>query len=214
MQGKTEALLIPGPLGNLEAEVFIPSAPSSYLFVMCHPHPLFQGSMDNKVVTTIIRAMNELNCVTLRFNYRGVGQSAGSYGEGSGEIADTLAVVTYLRSRFLAQTHLLLGGFSFGGYVAYHAAIQTAPEALLLCAPSVVHGDLNTDIEPQGRMLIIQGAQDEIVPAALVYEWLKTRRHSFTLQQLRETSHFFHGKLMLLRTLSQNFVREVMDAAL
>ena len=212
MQDNTESLSIPGPAGTIEAELSVPTTPRPCLFVMCHPHPLYQGSMDNKVVTSLVKTMNELNCVSLRFNYRGIGKSTGSYGAGLGEIEDTLAVIRYLRQRFNTDIPLVLGGFSFGGYIAYQVALLIAPKALILVSPSVVHGNLYTEQEPECPTLVVQGASDEIVPAPAVLDWLKTRKQSFTLHQLADTSHFFHGKLMPLRQLSQKFMLEILDA--
>lgn len=210
MQGKTEKLNISGPAGQLEAELFIPEGVSQGLFVMCHPHPLFQGNMDNKVVTTLVKSMAELQFTCLRFNYRGVGQSEGSYSEGEGETEDALSVIQYLQQRFKDHSRFVLGGFSFGGCVAYKAALKINPAALILISPGVTKININTQDEPQCPLLVIQGASDEVVPAQEVYDWLKTRKSNFTLQQLADTTHFFHGKLLNLRTLSQNFIKEAL----
>jgi uncharacterized protein len=209
MQGK-ERLLIPGPIGPLEAEIVVPTLGAPKLFVMCHPHPSYQGTMDNKVVTTLTRTMNELGFISARFNYRGVGQSIGNYDKGRGETEDTLAVITYLKNRFKEATQFVLGGFSFGGFVAYEAALQTAPNALILVAPSVLKLGANASAEPRCSLLVIQGDVDETIPAAEVYAWLKTRKEAYTIKETAGASHFFHGKLPELHDTAQEFIRKVL----
>ncbi len=120
-------VLINGPSGQLEARVagFKDSSEPTRVGIMCHPHPLHQGSMDNKVVTTVIRAWLNLGLATVRFNYRGVGKSAGSYGEGKGEIEDLKAIKKWVQEKAPAA-ELWLGGFSFGTYIATHVAAEQA----------------------------------------------------------------------------------------
>lgn len=205
MQGKTEQLIIPGPSGDLEAVLFTPQVAANKLFVMCHPHPLFQGTMDNKVVTTLTRAFAELGFMTLRFNYRGVGKSVGAYDHGVGEVQDTLAAIAYLQQRFGVPNTFVLGGFSFGGFVAYQTALQHLPNALILISPSIAK--LNADT-PQAYCptLVIQGDHDETIPAETVYAWLKTRKNDIIIKEIAGASHFFHGKLPDLRDIAQNFI--------
>ncbi len=213
MQGKTEKLMIPGPVGSLEAVLTIPHNATQKLWVMCHPHPLQQGTMDNKVVTTLTRTFENLGFITLRFNYRGVGQSNGAYAQGLGEIEDTLAVVAYLRQRFPQATTLMMGGFSFGGFIAYQSAIQLHPAALVLVAPAIYQFTTSSNIdsrhEPNCPTLVIFGDQDDIISAESIQAWLKTRKNSYTAQEISGASHFFHGKLLELRALVQNFVNEL-----
>ncbi len=126
-----ERVRIPGPAGDLEALLETPQAETGALpavrafAVVCHPHPLYGGTMDNKVVYTLARAFQQCGAPAIRFNYRGVGSSAGTYDEGRGETADALAVIAYGRKRW-PQAALWLGGFSFGGAVAVRAAGKSA----------------------------------------------------------------------------------------
>jgi len=127
-----ERLSLAGPAGPLQAlietavtEVEGPQ-PVSAFAVVCHPHPLYGGTMDNKVVYTVARALEQLGAPAIRFNFRGVGASAGSYDEGRGETADALAVIAYGRRRW-PHAALWLAGFSFGGAVAVGAAARAAP---------------------------------------------------------------------------------------
>lgn len=213
MQGK-EQLFIQGPAGQIEAALAIPDHPSQKFFVMCHPHPLYQGTMDNKVVTTMTRAMNDLGFISLRFNYRGVGQSSGAFDQGRGETEDALAVIRYMQKRFSDAT-FVLGGFSFGGFVAYQAALKITPKALILISPSIARAEFqenpNPELEPNCPTLVIQGDQDETIPAADVYAWLKTRKHDYQLCEIKGAVHFFHGKLTEVRAASQAFIKQVLS---
>ncbi|NCX93936.1 MAG: alpha/beta hydrolase, partial [Gammaproteobacteria bacterium] len=138
-------ILIPGPCGNIE--IAYQEGRGSKAFVMCHPHPLFQGNMDNKVVTTTCKAFQELGLATVRFNYRGVGMSEGSYGEGIGEGEDLKAVADWIQQAW-KPTELWLGGFSFGGYVAYRMANIIHAARLLTIGPAVVRLDFKPLPEP------------------------------------------------------------------
>ena len=136
-----EALTISGPAGALETLLEVPAAgaPVGGFAVVCHPHPLHGGTMQNKVVHTLARALQEAGIATLRFNFRGVGASAGSYDEGRGEIEDALAVIAYGRARWPGAA-LTLAGFSFGAQVALLAAPSSAPARLITVAPPVEPG--------------------------------------------------------------------------
>ena len=125
MNSQTQKTSCPGPAGALECALDAPAGAPVGLAVVCHPHPLFGGTMDNKVVQTVARALLALGWSTVRFNFRGVGQSAGSWDDGRGEVEDALAVVAQHR---VPDQPLLLAGFSFGGYVAAEAASRL-PEA-------------------------------------------------------------------------------------
>ena len=114
------SLVIDGPAGSLEALLEDPGADGRHFAVVCHPHPLHGGTMHNKVVHTLARALQEQGMPTLRFNYRGVGASAGAYDDGRGETEDALAVIAWGRRRW-PGAQLVLAGFSFGAFVASHA---------------------------------------------------------------------------------------------
>src|SRR5579864_2855767 len=135
---QAQRLALAGPAGALQALLETPrpeGEPAPHAFgVVCHPHPLHGGALDNKVVWTVSRAFQQLGAPTLRFNFRGVGASEGTYDEGRGETNDALAVIAYGRQRFPGAA-LWLGGFSFGGVVAVRAAEQAQPARLVLVAP-------------------------------------------------------------------------------
>ena len=204
------AVEIPGPAGTLEARLEDPlgeGAAHEVVGVVCHPHPLHGGTLQNKVVHTSARAMQEAGAATVRFNFRGVGRSAGRYADGEGEVEDALAVVEWTRRRFECDT-LWLAGFSFGAAVALRAATRGArPQRLITVAPPV--GRMLTDrpARPACDWLIVQGDRDELVDAAAVRAWAGAYAPPPELLVVRDAEHFFHGKLGELREALLGFLR-------
>jgi len=199
--------VIDGPAGALEARVEDPapaSAPGA-AGVVCHPHPLYGGTMQNKVVHTIARAMQELGVPTVRFNFRGVGSSAGSYDGGVGELEDALAVCDWARRRWPGAP-LLLAGFSFGAAVALEAASRVAPRALVTVAPPVGRIIVSEVARPDCPWLIVQGEQDELVDAATVRRWAAGFEPPPRLAMFAGAEHFFHGRLGELRAAVLDFL--------
>lgn len=166
--------------------------------VVCHPHPLHGGTLDNKVVYTVARAFMQLGAPAVRFNFRGVGASAGHYDEGRGETEDTLAVIAYGRRRW-PQAALWLGGFSFGGAVALLAAARARPQRLVVVAPGVTKIEVPVSAAPECPWLIVQGDADDVVPAPFVLEWAAGFRPAPALCVLPGAGHFFHGRTLELR---------------
>ena len=199
---RTERLTIAGPAGGLQALIETPAdgaAGAVRAFgVVCHPHPLYGGTMDNKVVWTVARAFQQLGAPAIRFNFRGVGASAGSYDEGHGETQDALAVIAFARERFPGR-ELWLGGFSFGGAVAVRAAGRAHPGRLVAVAPGITRIDVTHAAAPACPWLIVQGDADEVVPAQLVLEWAHRLKPAPTLRLLHGAEHFFHGRINELR---------------
>ena len=149
--------------------------------------------MHNKVVHTLARTYARRGMRTVRFNYRGVGNSAGSYADGIGETQDALAVVDWIMQRESASA-LHLAGFSFGGMVALRAALERLPASLVTVAPAVRFFD-GEFRPPECRWLVLQGEADEIVSAADVGQWVRSLSRTPTLQSFSEVGHFFHGAL-------------------
>ncbi len=163
-----------------------------------HPHSLYGGTMDNKVITTLVRACSALRIPSLRFNFRGVGQSAGIYDAGQGESEDMLYLVSlWLQGAPNAQ--LLFAGFSFGSYVTYLAAVKSHSALLLSLAPPVHHFDFTTDLEQPYPWIILQGDEDEVVSLQDVLNFSK--QYALPVIRMPNTGHFFHGKLLDLKTL-------------
>jgi uncharacterized protein len=201
-----EPLLIDGPVGVLEALLEDPqSSPPAAFGVICHPHPLHGGTMHNKVVHTLARACQERGMPTLRFNYRGVGASAGSYDEGRGEIQDALAVVAAGRARW-PDAALTLGGFSFGGTVSLCAAAAAAPARLISVAPAVGRASLASIARPACPWLIVQGEADEIIDVKQVQAFAERFVPPPQLLLLPGVGHFFHGRLNELRDAAITFL--------
>ena len=197
-----EKLMIPGPSGQLEAELSVPGGyvPGDPVAVVCHPHSLYGGSLRNKVVHILADTLTEMGLPTLRFNFRGVGKSEGQFDQGQGEQADLEAVVAWLQARYTGAS-LWLAGFSFGAFVAYRAHRIVKPEGLLLVAPPVnlfVFGAPEPMTMP---WVVIQGSEDEIVPAKEVENWVAAQPNTPEFHLMQDASHFFHGRLNDLRNL-------------
>jgi len=189
---------IDGPAGRLSVAVdTIEGLPSRGLAVVCHPHPLHGGTMDNKVVQTVARALAQRGWRTVRFDYRGVRESAGSYDEGRGETDDALAVIA--AHRVLGEP-LVLGGFSFGGFVAANAATKLPAgeqaQRLVLVGPSTANFTVPA-VPPE--TLVIHGEHDDVVPLAATLDW--ARPQALPVVVVPGAGHFFHGQLGLLKSL-------------
>jgi alpha/beta superfamily hydrolase len=199
MQATTQRSSVAGPAGALECAIVTPTddaaASGAGVAVLCHPHPQFGGTMDNKVVQTLARACVLLGYTAVRFNFRGIGGSEGTWDEGRGEVDDALAVIAAHRQ---PGRPLLLGGFSFGGHVAAAAAARLAGEQaaqrLALIAPAVVN--FPTPAVPEGTLLV-HGELDDVVPLQALLDWARPQQHPVTV--LTGAGHFFHGQLPLLR---------------
>lgn len=204
---RSEPVVITGPAGPLQGVVEQPvdAAPQA-VAVFCHPHPLYHGTMNNKVVHTLARAVVQLGQPAVRFNFRGVGESQGEYADGKGEAGDALAVVAWSRARW-PDAELWLGGFSFGAYVSLSIAAEAQPVRLLTVAPPLLRFDMSCLPLPRCPWLIIQGERDELVDAAAVEAWVKRLDPSPCLRLLPDTDHFFHGRLTLLRGIAAEFLQ-------
>jgi len=197
---RPESIAIAGPCGSLDAILEVPDGinPSSF-GVVCHPHPQQGGTMTNKVVHTLARTFNECGTPTLRFNYRGVGKSAGEYDAGVGETEDALAVIAWGRQRW-PDAQLWLAGFSFGGGVALRAALRTPVARLIMVAPAAARDPLPSTL-PECPWLVLQGEADEVIDPVQVTGWVRAipeaQRPDYQL--MSEAGHFFHGRLPELR---------------
>ena len=194
------AFLISGVVGELEILTACPTeaVAQSVTAVICHPHPLHGGSLQNKVVHTLARGFGELGARSVRFNFRGVGRSSGDYDHGMGETEDLLAVIAWARAR-RPRDRLWLAGFSFGAYVALRASVSFDVARLVLVAPPVNLYDFGALAMPACPLLVIQGSADEVVPAAQVLSWVESLAPPPELIYLEGVSHFFHGRLNDLR---------------
>ncbi len=194
-----ERLFIEGPVGPLEALLEHPAEPVPGLFaVCCHPHPLFGGTMQNKVVHALARAAMDCGASAIRFNFRGVGGSAGSYDDAVGETADALAVADWALAR-AGTGRLWALGFSFGSFVAYRLARERGAEALVTVAPPVQRFDFDTIERPVCPWLIVQGDADELVNHESVRRWTEELVPAPSMELFPGADHFFHGRISGLR---------------
>ena len=192
---KPERIAIPGPAGPLEAVLEEPANHQGARFgVVCHPHPLGGGTLDNKVVHTVARTMQEFGLPTLRFNFRGVGASPGTFDDGVGETDDAQAVIDWGRARW-PHAALWLAGFSFGAYVALRVSERRRPQRLITVAPPVQRFQFAALRVPDCPWLIVQGDEDEIVDCGAVAEWARSLSPPPQVAILHGASHFFHGRL-------------------
>ncbi|HKX94821.1 MAG TPA: alpha/beta fold hydrolase, partial [Methylibium sp.] len=192
MNAHTQRFEIAGPAGALACAQDEPASTPTALLVVCHPHPLHGGTMDNKVVQTIARAGLQLGWRVLRFNFRGVGGSAGAWDEGRGEVDDALAVIAAARAT-APGLPLMLAGFSFGGYVAAAAAARLAepPRRLALVAPSTQKQVVPAIAEPlRSDTVVIHGEDDEVVALAATLDWARPQGLPVTV--VAGVGHFFH----------------------
>ena len=184
-----------GTVGHIEGVAHVPTALPRAIAVVCHPLPTMGGTMENKVAVTLAKTFTELGCVALRFNFRGVGASAGEFTGGDGEMEDVLAVTEFARDQF-GELPLILSGFSFGGYVAARAAQILQPRHLILAAPAVGRFAMPP---VQANTLVIHGEHDDVVALADTLEW--ARPQHLPIVVLPQAEHYFHGRLTQLRSL-------------
>ena len=206
-------LMLDGPDGPLEVHVEWPDAAMPAMnatAIVCHPLPTGGGTKDNKVVTTAAKAFRELGMPSVRFNFRGTGQSAGSFDQGAGEVSDLMAVVQWVRAA-RPDAALWLAGFSFGSYVSLQSVGQSNPDYLVSIAPPAGRWNFDAITPPGMPWLVVQGTADELVDATAVKQWfdaLHAPRASFV--SMPDTSHFFHGKLIDLREAILSWARNAL----
>jgi uncharacterized protein len=193
MNSNTLRQTVAGPAGRIECAIDAPANPPRGTVVVCHPHPQHGGTMDNKVVQTLARAVMALGWSSVRFNFRGVGASQGAWDEGVGEIDDALAVI-----EAFGDAPFMLAGFSFGAYVASQAAQRlpegAKPQRLVLVGPSTQRQAMPN---VPADSVIIHGESDDVVPLAATLAW--ARPQALPVIVFPGVGHFFHGQLGLLK---------------
>lgn len=198
-----EKILIAGAAGAIEIAMhvsaeFTPRA----LAIVSHPHPLFGGTMDNKVITTISRAMFDAGAATYRYNFRGIGKSEGEHDHGRGETKDLLHVIAWARTRH-PDLPLWLAGFSFGGAVTLAASEQINVNEMVLVAPAFARMSHWQNVadggKPPASTLLIHGEADDTVPLADSLGWARPREIAVTV--VPNADHFFHLRLHIVKRL-------------
>ena len=193
MRAATRREHIAGPAGRIECAVDAPETAPRGIALIAHPHPLFGGALDNKVVQTLARALLERGYLALRPNFRGVGASEGAYDEGRGEVDDLAAVIAWAKREF-GDLPPALAGFSFGAAMQARLAQRVAPRRMLLVGVAVD----NFEVPPvPAGTLVIHGERDETVPLASVLDW--ARPQELPVLVVPGADHFFHRKLQVLR---------------
>ena len=210
MNSATESIGLKGPVGSLEGLCDVPAGmPIKGTAVICHPHPLFGGTMQNKVVQTLAKAFVQNGWRAVRFNFRGVGGSEGVYDEGRGELEDLMHVIAQSQTLALqgsapTGSALALAGFSFGAFVASQAVAQMADNPNLDKVVLVGTAASNFSVAPvpqelHEKTLLVHGEVDDTVPLSSVMDW--ARPQSLPVTVIPGVAHFFHGQLPLLRNL-------------
>ena len=219
MNSATQSISLNGPAGLLEGLCDVPDGMAiKGTAVICHPHPLFGGTMQNKVVQTLAKAFVQNGWRAIRFNFRGVGGSAGAYDEGRGEVDDLLQVIAQLHSLGQASqvpqsqmgNALALAGFSFGAFVTSHAVAQLASSPNLDKVVLVGTAASRFTVAPvppelHDKTLVVHGEVDDTVPLSSVMDW--ARPQSLPVTVIPGVEHFFHGQLPLLRKLVSRHLR-------
>ena len=214
MNSATQPIGLTGPAGALEGLCDVPEGtPIKGTAVICHPHPLFGGTMQNKVVQTLAKAFVQNGWCAVRFNFRGVGGSAGVYDEGRGELDDLMHVIAQSQALAQAQTAgpaLALAGFSFGAFVTSHAVAQLAnnpnlDKVVLVGTAASRFTVAPLPVELHEKTLVVHGEVDDTVPLSSVMDW--ARPQSLPVTVIPGVEHFFHGQLPLLRNLVSRHLR-------
>jgi len=198
MNAQTRKFFIPGTAGQIECAIDLPDGTPSGLALLAHPHPLFGGTMDNKVIQTLARTFVGLGYVTARMNFRGVGRTQGVHDEGRGETDDMAALLASLRKQYPGLP-LALGGFSFGTFVQsqlQQRLIEQGAPAERLVLVSVTAKKWAIDTVPENTILI-HGEQDDVVPLADVFDW--ARPQDLPVVVVTGANHLFDRKLHHIR---------------
>ena len=188
----------PGPVGDIEGLLDDPDVAPTAIAVVCHPHPLQGGAMQNKVAYMLARAFNDMGALSLRFNFRGVGKSAGQFDNGIGETGDALAAIDWLMAQHPGLP-LWLGGFSFGSFVALRAQSRRPVQRLVTVAPAVERFATSDIVPPACPWLLVQGDADDVVSPEKVLAWARGLAAPPRILEMAGAGHFFHGRLNELR---------------
>ena len=208
-------LALSGPAGAIEAMCGVPdpAVARPAVAVICHPHPLQGGTMHNKVVSMLERSLRELGLATVRFNFRGVGASAGVHDNGDGETLDLIAIGEWL-AVVRPGDALWLCGFSFGSLVAARAVRHLPAKCLISIAPPIgKYALFETLPPPPCPWLIVQGEDDDVVSPQAVFDFVANAADPPMLVRMPQTGHFFHRKLLDLRGAVKHAVRDFLPPA-
>lgn len=202
-----ERVLIEGVAGNIETVIDFPANPPRGVALVAHPHPLYGGSLDNKVTQTLARVFAEMDYAALRPNFRGVGASQGVHDAGLGETDDMMIVLDHAKTRF-GDIPVALAGFSFGAFVQTRVAKRIEPERMVLVGTSVSRSSPET---VPANTILIHGELDETVPLAEVLAWALPQELPVIV--IPGADHFFHRRLHIIRNIVSSMWRAPPDPA-
>lgn len=211
--GLLELLVSPSKLTNTNNDTLNNSSSEEIVAIICHPHPLHQGTMNNKVVYTTHSALSSLGCHTIRFNFRGVGKSTGVHDYGNGETADLITIINWIKA-LKPECKLILAGFSFGAFIALKASKVFDCLTLISIAPAVSNQNYQQELPLTCPWLILQGEDDEVIPPKMVFdlvnEFLETKlEYPLKLIKFPNVGHFFHGALTDLKAEITNYLTTI-----
>jgi len=211
--GSIESLSLEGEAGRLEALLNLGLPGAQYACVVCHPHPLFGGTMHNKVVFHAMKALNAFGFPVLRFNFRGVGSSAGEHDNGRGERADVKVALDYLAGRF--SVPIIFAGFSFGAAVGLRAAAPHPRVEALIALGIPLNADGReykyTFLESSNKpKLLLSGGNDEFASTAELEQVFASAAEPKRMVVIPNSDHFFTGHLDEMRTALSDWAREVL----
>ena len=201
---KANKFLIDGNVGPIEVQIDMPklsdsASPARGLAIVAHPHPLMGGTMDNKVAQTLAKTLSGLGYVAVRFNFRGVGQSAGVHDEGNGEVDDTLKVIDWARQTYATNDALVLAGFSFGTLVQSRVALRLQAQGEKIermVFVGTAAGKWAVEPVPQDT-IVIHGELDDVITLHDVFRWAEPQELPVTV--VAGADHFFHRRLHVIR---------------
>ncbi len=201
---KQTYLFLHGNVGKIELLVSpkkptIDSTAKNIIAIICHPHPLHAGTMDNKVVFTLHKAFSDYGCSTVRFNFRGVGRTEGVHDNGLGETDDLLTIVRWVKSTN-PNCEIILAGFSFGAFISFKASKIINCKLLVSVAPVIHHQNYQDYLPLSCPWLAITAEHDEIIPPQMIAGWMQANSVDVTLINISDCDHFFHGQLPVLKS--------------
>ena len=201
-----------GPTGKIECLAGHPTTDheTQAIGIICHPHPLFGGTMHNKVTHIIEKAFREMGLRTVRFNFRGVGESEGEFNDGIGESQDLIVISEWVKKLF-PNHDIWLAGFSFGSYVSLRACETIKPTQFLTVAPPVERYDYTKIETPSCPWLVIQGEEDDVVKPKAVYDYVNELSERPQLITFK-AGHFFHRRLLDLKGAVINGIKRQLDS--
>ena len=207
MSAGENKFFLPGAAGKIEAILHLPKEEQAgeikAIMICCHPHPVYGGTMTNKVVHTVCKTFSKLGVPSLRFNFRGIGSSDGSYDDGKGESKDLLIIAKLMQEHWPEQ-EIWLSGFSFGSWIATQCAVELNAAQLLTIAPPIGRFDFETYALPSCPWLVLMGDADDVVDPKTVFDWIDDQERPPKLIKFADTGHFFHGQICIMSELLHN----------